>query len=131
MMEKGFHEQECPVQSTWENYDKSVERKLCCGDFTNMQAQGTVITDEMSLYSDFFLGMSIDLEYYHKPLEGYERQLQLVSLYEKGELDGITLANCCSVIRMEEVAKKVSKQCVSFYFPEYMEKAGMLPNSKN
>ena len=41
------------------------------------------------------------------------------------------MTNCCSAIRMEEVAKKVSEQCVSIYFPEYMEKAGMLPDSKN
>ena len=131
MMEKGFQEHECPVRNTWNDYDKSVKGKICCGDYTNMQAFGTVLTNEMDLYWDSFLGMSIDLEYFQKPLENYERQLQLVSLYEKRELDGITLTNCCSAIRMEEVAKKVSEQCVSIYLPEYMEKAGMLPDSKN
>lgn len=55
----------------------------------------------------------------------------MIIKYEKRELDGITLTNCCSAIRMEELAKKVSKQCTSIYLPEYMEKAGMLPDSKN
>lgn len=107
MMEKGFQEPGMSVRRTWNDYDKSVKRKLRCGDFSNMQAFGTVLTNEMDLYSDFFLGMSINLEYYRKPLESYERQLQLVSLYEKRELDGIALANCCSAIRIEEFAKKV------------------------
>lgn len=106
MMEKGFQEQECPVRRTWNDYDKSVKRKLRCGDFSNMQAFGTVLTNEMDLYSDFFLGMSINLEYYRKPLESYERQLQLVSLYEKRELDGIALANCCSAILHRRICKK-------------------------
>ena len=131
MMEKGFQEHECPVRNTWNDYDKSVKGKICCGDYTNMQAFGIVLTNEMDLYWDSFLGMSIDLEYFQKPLENYERQLQLVSLYEKRELDGITLTNCCSAIRMEEISKKVSEQCVSIYLPEYMEKAGMLSDSKN
>ena len=46
-----------------------------------MQAFGTVLTNEMDLYWDSFLGMSIDLEYFQKPLENYERQLQLVFFY--------------------------------------------------
>lgn len=101
---------------------------------SDMDAFGThIVHEDGTLDHDAILIMSIDLEYYREPLYGMERQLQVVSCFEKGEVDALLLANCCSAIRIEEYAKKVNHRCIIHYKrkKEAMEQCGMLSaNSK-
>ena len=124
MLKRGFHEYDCPSGGDWEHYEKHRKSQLENGDTSDMIAIGTYVNNG-NLYGDATLILSIDLEYYRDPLEGYERQLKVFSSFEKGEITGETLANCCFSIRMEEYSREVHQECILPYTKECMEKIGM------
>ena len=131
MLRKGFQAHECPDRRGWERFDKRTERLLKTGDYSDIGSVGTGVTEEGQLCTNGMLDNSLDLEYYRGPLKGFDRQLQLYSSYEKGEISGELLTNCCYVIRAEEYAKNIYKRCTSFYLKESMEQLGMLPPEKS
>ena len=127
MISRGFSEHECPFRGGWENYDRFVRKLLKTNDCSDMHAIGTIIWDgEETLDVDNTLIIPIDLEYYREPLKGMERQLQVVSCYEKGEVDISLLVNCCSAIRIEEYSKEIRSECIRPYTKEAMEQVGMI-----
>lgn len=115
MLNRGFNEYECPSHKGWEDFDKERERHLKTGDFSDMAAIGTGIDDDGNLFTDWTLLLPIDLEYYLEPLEGFERQLQILSCYEKGEISNELLTNYCFAIRTEELTKKIIQNCTNTY----------------
>lgn len=108
-------------QGSPEKQDKRVARLLNRGDCTDMQAIGYCVDCESGVvYLDDTMNLVIDLEYYHGPLEGLERQLKLFSCYEKGKasnipVDAELLVNGCFAIRAEELAKKFAGKAAAQY----------------
>lgn len=127
MFSRGFSEHECPFRDGWEAHDRFVRETLENRGVWDIHAVGMVIDDEEgTLLYDNTLRSPIDLEYYQEPLKGMERQLQVVSLYEKREADAEVLANCCSAIRIEESAKKLSYLYTHLYRRGFKVQLGML-----
>lgn len=127
MLSSGFGESDCPDTRGWEHFDKVVEERLETGDFTDMGAVGTAVCEsDGSLERDHHIGgvaLPTDLEYYREPLKGAERQLKVLSCYEKGELDEAGLVNLCCAIRMEDTGRR----CTWGYTDEFLESIGMSP----
>lgn len=127
MLSSGFGESDCPDDRGWEHFDKVVEERLKTGDFTDGGAVGTAVYEsDGSLGRDHHIGglaLPTDLEYYCGPLKGAERQLKVLSCYEKGELDEAGLVNLCCAIRMEDIGRR----CTWEYTDEFLESIGMRP----
>lgn len=128
MLSSGFAESDCPDFKGWEHFDKVVEKRLKIGDYTDGCAVGTIIADEDcencrsygSFGWDHFTQVT-DLEYFRGSLEGIERQLEVLSCYEKGELKARDLVNLCCAIRMEATSQSGMWQ----YDDEFLEDFGM------
>lgn len=103
MMNRGFGEWECPwLYGTWEHFDTWRIR--------DMKAKGIAIDEEKGILDTSYTSViPIDLKYYREPLKGIERQLNVISLYEKGKIDALSLINCCSAIRLEEYSKEANR----------------------
>ncbi|MCD7982305.1 MAG: hypothetical protein LUF32_08355 [Clostridiales bacterium] len=99
---RGFSFCECPWRKGWEAWDRHCAHLLRDGDTTDMDEIGTYV-HQGQLYRDNIGVISTDLEYYPGPLERDERQLQEVSLYEKGEMPVDQLINRCVSIRQESI----------------------------
>ncbi len=101
---RGFAFHECPWHKGWEDWDRHRVHLLRDGDTTDMDEIGTYVF-QGQLYRDNIGVIPIDLEYYSGTLEGDVRQLQAVSLYEKGEMPVDQLINRCSSIRQESISE--------------------------
>lgn len=127
MLSSGFGESDCPDTRGWEYFDKVVEERLKAGDFTDGGVIGTAVCEsDESLERDLHIGgltLPTDLEYYRGPLKGAERQLKVLSYYEKGELDEAGLVNLCCAIRMEDIGRR----CTWEYTDEFLESIGLRP----
>ena len=130
MFKRGFHANECPWNKGWEEYDKCRANLLKNGDLTDMHVLG-VLSDQGKLYQDNILIVPTDLEYYTGELEGHNRQLKPLSLYEKGEIDYELLVNSCFSIRAEEMAKEIQADCIRPYRREIVEKIGVVSADDN
>ena len=126
MMERGFHSYDCPWGKSWAQFDRHRNELLRRGDSTDMHIFGTY-AHQGKLYQDDDLTIPTDLEYYTGELSGYNRQVQAVSMYEKGEIGYELLVNSCFSIRMEEMAKEIRADCALPYRREIMEELGVIP----
>lgn len=133
MMKKGFHAYDCPNQKGWKDFDRVRDWIRRNGDSSDMCAVGISVDEGCrTIYRDSIPSLPIDLEYYREPLKGLERQLQVISCYEKGypDVDHRVLAEFCTAIRAEEYAKQLMERCTSSYLEETLKKTGILPADK-
>lgn len=137
LTEKGFcHDWGWPWRGEPEKLDKHITRLLNRGDYTDMHAIGYCVDCENgAVYSDNTMTLVIDLEYYHGPLEGFERQLKLFSCYEKGKesnipVDAEMLVNGCFAIRIEELAKKSAGNTTRWYLDDDLLQLGVIHDTK-
>ncbi|MCD7982304.1 MAG: hypothetical protein LUF32_08350 [Clostridiales bacterium] len=128
MKKRGFGEHDCPSRFGWDDFDRTIDRRLERGDWSDMRAIGTFAgvpyDNEGMFFEDDILEIPTNLEYYTEPLEGYERQLQALSMYEKGEIDWEVLVNSCFAMRTETNYKKIQQEFISPYTKEIIEKLG-------
>ena len=124
MLSSGFGESDCPDARDWEHFDKVVEERLKTGDYTDGCTIETVANEYTgTLYRDHLIASSTDLEYFRGVLEGTQRQLKVLSCYEKGELDEAGLVNLCCAIRMEDIGRR----CTWEYTDKFLKSIGMRP----
>lgn len=151
MKRRGFHEYECPNVKGWDEFDKEVDGMLeksgwhgvlsaeRCeayrqsqrydgAGWAGMRPGGTFIGDARGNleYAGLLSVLYTDLEYYRKPLKGFERQLQVYSCYERGEIPGDLLVNSCFAIRMEEYCREAREYCTIYYPDEMLKQIELL-----
>ncbi len=128
MRKRGFHEQECPSRRGWDGFDKNIDRHLERGNCSDMRAIGTYAGDpydnEGMFFEDDILEIPTNLEYYSGPLEGYQRQLWALSMYEKGEINWEVLVNSCFAMRTETNSMQIQEEFIRPYTKEIIEKLG-------
>lgn len=137
LTEKGFcYDLERAWRGEPEKLDKHITRLLNRGDYTDMHAIGYCVDcEDGAVYSDNTMVLAIDLEYYHGPLEGFERQLKLFSCYEKGKasnipVDAEMLVNGCFAIRTKELAKKSARNATHWYLDDDLLRLGVIHDAK-
>lgn len=151
MKRRGFHEYECPDVKGWDEFDNEVDemleksgwhgvlsverceayRKAMRYDgagWAGMRPDGIFIRDAKGNleHAGLLFVLYTDLEYYRKPLKGFERQLQVYSCYERGEIPKDLLVNSCFAIRMEEYYREVREDCIIYYPDEVLKQIGLL-----
>lgn len=129
MLSSGFSEDDCPDPEGWAHFDQAAERILKNGRRWEAHAIGTHVSEDIGFCDTCLISIPTNLEYFREPLEGMARQLKVLSLYEKGELDGTELANLCSDIRLNEYTKKVCRIYTDGrrYTDEFLERIGLRP----
>lgn len=116
MLRRGFKRCEYPhpMGCSVKEWDRILKNKLKNGTPENRWEEGVCINkqdNKDNLERVFFMTRHIDLEYYRGTLEGFERQLQVYSCYEKNEISAEFLTDSCFAIRFEEYSKRNREVC--------------------